>query len=1259
MTSQINRNYSFGKKLLGGVAVSVLMALGAGQSKAAPTGGIVTGGTAEISTNGLQTKIHQTSDRAVIDWQSFNLAANESAEFNVPSISGATLNRISRGVTTISGSISSNGAVYFTNPNGLVFDANSQVTTNGFFAATQTISNSSFMSGSVTRESLTNLGSNAIRLDGTIIATSITALGGTVSVSGSIESLRGEILISSTNQTTIGQTAVIRVDAEQNGKGGKVLIWSDNHTDYFGFISARGGTLSGDGGFVEVSGKQTLNYQGLVNTLAPHGQTGTLLLDPSDIRISATDPATAPLTTPEITTVPAATGGVSTVSDSNALSWIKPVTIQNQLALSNVVIDANAGSGSGSGLITVTSAIPAASSGSNSLTLNGAQIVIKANITMASGGNLILTATRASVWQDPTTVITANSISGSGVDGFTLNGLNKFTNIGMITNHGSAGISVKNNQALNILGGVTLDGGTGGVSILTRGFDLTLNGALTVKGSFLRLDLGGSNKILGSQTITATGMDGFVTTATSGNAATINLGTGNFIFVTDNRATTTATTINNSSSLPTAFTVAGSGLTITAASTNGQGVVYGGLVDIQGITSTSAVKDLRYIEGRGITVSGPVADPSSSFTGSLTLVSSGNVPSRFAEGGILFNAELTVSNLTLIQSGTANKGIYFIASTVKASGSMTMTQTGSVVLSGIQVYSSTVTAGGDMILTQSGRADADGSTLSYGIYTASATLRAGGAMILTQSGSAGQTGILIEDTILTTGGAMSLTQSGTILPKVLGDSTSGAGIYIYRSNTVDFNTTLTAGGAMILSQTGRATQQGIYISNSVNLTAVTDLSLLQSGRTGSGFDGIFLYTKQDRQDRIYPTNFSAGANSWLTFKTNGQTLSLNGADLLTVTSGRVRIDLGTGAMVSRDTSDQLITDPTKLLTLKAYGLDVYFTGSTTTRFRDLNTNIFIGNFAKIDVGSGSFTFVNDKRSVTTGVTLNNTILSSTATIGWGAAFGTLNSGTVSQNGLIVITSGGDTTINNLGVVYGGTVTIQGIGSTTPAGVNTLSYIEGAGILVSGTASSFSGALALVASGAGITNTVGGSSSNFSGIVINANLSVGTGSNHSLSLFQTGTVTNHGIYVNSATLTAGGAMTLTQSGSAEGYGIFAKTATLTAGGSMSLTQLSSMGALGIYAEQSTLTAGGAMSLTQSGNAVYHGINTLNSTMRAGGAMSLTQSGSAGWNDIFVQQSTLTADGAMNLTQSGSAGHNGISVPTINPDGGGSHESDQVG
>ncbi|HIK24577.1 MAG TPA: filamentous hemagglutinin, partial [Thermosynechococcus sp. M46_R2017_013] len=77
----------------------------------------------------------------------------------------------------------------------------------------------------------------------------------------------------------------LNADALNQGNGGTIINWANNSTRFYGQISARGGALSGNGGFVEVSGKQYLDFQGRVDTTALNGTVGTLLLDPTDIYI--------------------------------------------------------------------------------------------------------------------------------------------------------------------------------------------------------------------------------------------------------------------------------------------------------------------------------------------------------------------------------------------------------------------------------------------------------------------------------------------------------------------------------------------------------------------------------------------------------------------------------------------------------------------------------------------------------------------------------------------------------------------------------------------------------------------------------------------------------------------------------------------------------------------------------------------------------------------------------------------------------------
>jgi filamentous hemagglutinin family protein len=85
--------------------------------------------------------------------------------------------------------------------------------------------------------------------------------------------------------TQVTRDTQIRADAIEHGEGGEIIVWADDTSWAMGAVSATGGALSGDGGFVEISGKQGLVLSADVDLTASNGEFGTLLLDPTDIVI--------------------------------------------------------------------------------------------------------------------------------------------------------------------------------------------------------------------------------------------------------------------------------------------------------------------------------------------------------------------------------------------------------------------------------------------------------------------------------------------------------------------------------------------------------------------------------------------------------------------------------------------------------------------------------------------------------------------------------------------------------------------------------------------------------------------------------------------------------------------------------------------------------------------------------------------------------------------------------------------------------------
>ncbi|MDA8050113.1 MAG: filamentous hemagglutinin N-terminal domain-containing protein [Rhodospirillales bacterium] len=115
------------------------------------------------------------------------------------------------------------------------------------------------------------------------------ASGGLVAVGTTLARARGgpgtPAGLTATN-VRIAQGATIDADATASGPGGRITVLSTATTSDHGAISARGGAAGGNGGFAEVSGHD-LTLDGSVDTSAPLGTMGSILLDPYNLQIVA------------------------------------------------------------------------------------------------------------------------------------------------------------------------------------------------------------------------------------------------------------------------------------------------------------------------------------------------------------------------------------------------------------------------------------------------------------------------------------------------------------------------------------------------------------------------------------------------------------------------------------------------------------------------------------------------------------------------------------------------------------------------------------------------------------------------------------------------------------------------------------------------------------------------------------------------------------------------------------------------------------
>jgi filamentous hemagglutinin family protein len=259
--------------------------------------------------------------------------------------------------------------------------------------------------------------------------------------------------------TLVAGGASLKADALTNGSGGTVVLWSESSTSFAGSISAKGGRIGGNGGFVETSSRGALGVSqtARVDTAAPGGKVGSWLLDPRNITVQA--------------------GGSAAVTDVSAFGnqpstglTIDPTPINN--ASSNVTLQANND-------IAVNAAIAMTNSGVGLSLQAGRSVLVNADITTTNGA-VDIQANRAfdpgnrlagvgTVTMSPGTTINTGSagidlfVSQSGPSGGPITVANlTTTGLTNVENNGSTngGILAASPSSLIAAGSLSLDAGT-------------------------------------------------------------------------------------------------------------------------------------------------------------------------------------------------------------------------------------------------------------------------------------------------------------------------------------------------------------------------------------------------------------------------------------------------------------------------------------------------------------------------------------------------------------------------------------------------------------------------------------------------------------------------------------------------------------------------------------------------------------------------------------------------------------------------------
>ena len=614
---------------------------------ALPTGGQVAQGSASINQHGAQMDINQASQRAVINWQSFDVGANAKVHIVQPDQAAVLLNRVvTNKPSEIYGKIDANGQVILVNNNGIVFGQDGSASASSFTASTLDINDQDFMAG---KNNFTSKGSQGeIVNHGTIEAKNggyIALLGAKISNDGKIITHNGTVAMAAADSIAIPVTASGKIKIElstasvnaaveniKNGvivtEGGDVYLQAAAANNAMASVKNAGqidtsgeqagkAILLADNGEIKVDGAITANS----NNTANKGGDIIIGRDQTTGKLAkSTDVTGARLTTNrgfiETSGDHLSTDGVSIQAgqwllDPNDIT-ISSSNDSNVTGVSPADITPTGGAGTTS-VVKVDTIQNAINVGTNVTikTTNASNTTGAGNITIDNA----LTFANNSNTDATLSLIADNGITqNAAITTTSVAGKTGLVNISMTANgnyQGNTAASANSkgitlNAGINTKGTITLTGTNQSAASSGAGAGVYINGQTIAAGTGDVNITGTASNGSGVYTINATTISGNNITI-SGTANTTTSGTG----VTLNRNSTTNINATNNLSITGIVTGSGTGSGVSTSGFNvGTGILMtaGGTATIKGIQrgNASNTSDTLYLSGFRVNATGNV-----------------------------------------------------------------------------------------------------------------------------------------------------------------------------------------------------------------------------------------------------------------------------------------------------------------------------------------------------------------------------------------------------------------------------------------------------------------------------------------------------------------------------------------------------------------------------------------------------------------------------------------------------------------------------
>jgi filamentous hemagglutinin family protein len=221
--------------------------------------------------------IQQATDKAIINWQSYNIGAEESVHYQQPNTGSVTLNRINpqQGVSQIYGRLTANGQIILINPAGIYFGPHAYVNVSSLIATTSNLSDQNFLNGQYIFDEHSSYTNASIINEGTIIAANhglVALVGPNVTNNGFIQAHYGQVALAAGDAFTVSFT------------GDQLINFAMNATSRPSKVT-NNGTLLANGGRVLITAKQAsqvldnvINVKGIVKAQSVYEKNGDIII---------------------------------------------------------------------------------------------------------------------------------------------------------------------------------------------------------------------------------------------------------------------------------------------------------------------------------------------------------------------------------------------------------------------------------------------------------------------------------------------------------------------------------------------------------------------------------------------------------------------------------------------------------------------------------------------------------------------------------------------------------------------------------------------------------------------------------------------------------------------------------------------------------------------------------------------------------------------------------------------------------------------